>query len=74
VFTAYQNVGAAHPQTSFKAFNWDQSYRKPITYDTLWRVDDPLKTVAPIVQSELHKQTGQPVQRVPRAAIDPMLA
>ena len=27
-----QNVGGAHPQTSYKAFNWDQSYRKPITY------------------------------------------
>src|SRR5262249_6676509 len=42
VFKTYENMGAAHPQTSFKAFNWDQSYRKPITYDTLWRVDDPL--------------------------------
>jgi hypothetical protein len=67
VFKTYENIGAAHPQTSFKAFNWDQSYRKPIVYNTagddkltpLWRVDDPLKTVAPIVQSELQKQTGQ---------------
>jgi Protein of unknown function (DUF3298) len=72
VFTIYQNAGAAHPQTQYKAFNWDQSYRKAITYDTLWRVDDPLKTVAPIVQSELQKQTGQQVQIAPSAAYDPM--
>jgi uncharacterized protein DUF3298 len=72
VFKTYENIGAAHPQTSFKAFNWDQSYRKAITYDTLWRVDDPLKTVALIVQSELQKQTGHQVQIAPTAAYDPM--
>ena len=72
VFKTYENIGAAHPQTSFKAFNWDQSYRKAITYDTVWRVDDPLKTIAPIVQSELQKQTGQQVQIAPTAAYDPM--
>ena len=46
-----QNVGAAHPQTFYKAFSWDQTYRKTIAYDAsgndkltpLWRVDDPLK-------------------------------
>ena len=27
VFKVYQNVGGAHPQTMYKAFNWDQSYR-----------------------------------------------
>ena len=51
-----QNVGGAQPQTSYKAFNWDQSYRKAIAYTAapddkehtpLWRVDDPLKAVAP---------------------------
>jgi hypothetical protein len=72
VLKTYQNVGAAHPQTAYKAFNWDQTYRKPITYDTLWRVDDPLKTVFPIVQSELQKQMGQPVPIAPSAGFDPM--
>jgi hypothetical protein len=73
VFKVYQNVGGAHPQTMFKAFNWDQSYRKPIVYDTagddkltpLWRVDDPLKTVGPIVQAELQKQMAPPVPPAP---------
>jgi hypothetical protein len=35
----------------------------------LWRVDDPLTTVAPIVQADLQKQTGQPV--APAALHDP---
>ena len=38
----------------------------------MWRVDDPLKTVFPIVQSELQKQTGQPVSIAPSAGYDPM--
>ncbi|GAY17868.1 RsiV family protein [Mycobacterium sp. shizuoka-1] len=69
VFTVTQNVGAASPQTTYKAFNWDQSYRKAITYTAapddkqntpLWRVDDPLKTVAPIVAAELQQQLAPP--------------
>jgi hypothetical protein len=73
VLKIYQNVGAAHPQTFYKAFNWDQTYRKPITYDTLWQPDtQPLKVVLPIVQSELQKQTGQQVSIAPSAGFDPM--
>jgi uncharacterized protein DUF3298 len=68
VFKTNQNADDTHPQTTYKAFNWDQGYRKPIAYDTegddkkvpLWRVDDPLTTVGPIVQADLQKQTGQP--------------
>ncbi|MGH3644394.1 MAG: RsiV family protein [Mycobacterium sp.] len=69
VFKVTQNVGGASPQTTYKAFNWDQSYRKTITYTAapddkqatpLWRVDDPLKTVAPIVQAELQQQLAPP--------------
>ncbi|TDO17335.1 uncharacterized protein DUF3298 [Mycobacterium sp. BK086] len=74
VFTVTQNIGAAQPQTTYKAFNWDQSYRKEITYTAapddkentpLWRVDDPLKTVAPIVQSELQQQLAPPPPAAP---------
>lgn len=68
VFKVSQSVGAPHPQM-YKAFNWDQTYRKAITFTAasddkehtpLWRVDDPLKTVAPIVQAELQKQQAPP--------------
>ncbi|MGY4708265.1 RsiV family protein [Mycolicibacterium sp. CBM1] len=69
VFTVTQSVGNGSPQTTYKAFNWDQSYRKAITYTAapddkqntpLWRVDDPLTTVAPIVQAELQQQLAPP--------------
>lgn len=76
VFKVVQNVGTAQPQTTYKAFNWDQSYRKAIVYTPtddkttpLWRVDDPLKTVFPIVQAELQKQG---VQVSPTAGYDPL--
>lgn len=69
VFTVKQSLGSANPKTTFKAFNWDQTYRKTITYiaapddklnTPLWRVDDPLTTVAPIVAAELQKQLAPP--------------
>jgi hypothetical protein len=78
VLKVVQNVGTGQPQTTYKAFNWDQSYRKPIVYapapdntktTPLWRVADPLKTVFPIVQAELQKQG---VQVSPAAGYDPM--
>jgi hypothetical protein len=73
VLKTYQNAGGAHPQTTYKAFNWDQAYRKPITYDTLWKPDtDPLTVIFPIVQSELQKQTGQQVSIAPSAGLDPV--
>jgi hypothetical protein len=76
VFKVVENIGAGHPKTTYKSFNWDQSYRKEIVWTAapddksntpLWRVDDPLKTVAPIVQSELQKQTAPPVSPMPAA-------
>lgn len=72
VLKVYQNVGAAHPQTSFKSFVWDQTYRKPVTFETLWVAEsDPLPTVFPVVQADLQKQAGQPVPIAPAAGLDP---
>ncbi|TGD89966.1 DUF3298 domain-containing protein [Mycolicibacterium sp. CH28] len=80
VFTVTQDVGTASPQTTYKAFNWDQSYRKAITYTAapddkentpLWRVDDPLKTVAPIVASELQQQLAPPPPAAPPVTTTP---
>jgi hypothetical protein len=72
VLQTYENIGGAHPETMFKAFNWDQTQRKPITYDTLWKPDsDPLKVIFPIVVAELQKQTGQPVFVDPTLGMDP---
>lgn len=72
VLTVYRNVGAAHPETSFKSFVWDQAYRKLITYDTLFKPEsDPLPVVFPVVQSEVQKQAGRPVVIDPVAGLDP---
>jgi hypothetical protein len=69
VFKIVENIGAGYPKTTWKSFNWDQSYRKEIVWTAapddknntpLWRVDDPLRTVAPIVQSELQAQLAPP--------------
>ncbi|OSC37237.1 immunogenic protein MPB64 [Mycobacterium decipiens] len=72
VLKVYKNVGGAHPQTAYKSFNWDQGFRKPITYDTLWRPEtDPLPVIFPIVQSEVQKQAEQPVPIAPSVGLDP---
>ncbi len=72
VFTTYQNVGGAHPQTFYKAFNWDQALRKPITFENLFRAGtDPLPAIFPVVQAELAKQSGLFNPVAPAAGLDP---
>lgn len=72
VLTTYQNVDAAHPQTSYKSFVWDQAFRKLVTFETLWQPEsDPLPVVFPAVQADLQKQSGQPVPIAPAAGLDP---
>lgn len=72
VLKVYQFTGGAHPQTSYKSFVWDQAYRKPVTWETLWQKDsDPLPIVFPVVQADLLKQFGQPVPIDPAVGLDP---
>ena len=48
VFEIYQNVGGAHPQTWYKAFNYDLSKRAPVTFDTLFKPGtEPLRCHLP---------------------------
>ena len=72
VLQTYQNTGGPHPETSYKAFDWDQTYRKAITYDTLWQADaNPLPIILPIVQADVQKQLGQQLVIPPSAGLDP---
>ncbi|MCF6386926.1 DUF3298 and DUF4163 domain-containing protein [Mycobacterium sp. MBM] len=72
VFTTYQNVGGAHPQTFYKAFSWDQAYRKPITFESLFRAGaDPLPVIFPVVQADLARQSGIPDPVLPETGLDP---
>ncbi len=59
VFEVYENVGGAHPQTWFKAFNWDVAAQAPITFDTLFKPNsNPLDVIFPIVHADLSRQLG----------------
>jgi hypothetical protein len=72
VFKSYQGVGGAHPTTFYKAFNWDQASKKPITIDTLFREGTaPFPIILPLVQAEVDKQLGQPVAIAADAGLDP---
>jgi len=72
VLKVYQNTGAAHPRTSFKSFVWDQTYRKPVTFESLWQPEtQPLPVVFPVVVADLQKQAGQPVPIATAVGLDP---
>lgn len=80
VFKTFQDVGGAHPQTFYKSFNWDQGMRMPIQIDTggsdkiqpLFQPGaKPWPVIFPVVQSELEKQSGQPVAIAPEVGLDP---
>lgn len=72
VFENYQNVGGAHPQTWYKAFNWSTAKRAPITFDTLFKPGaKPLDVIFPIVRSELEKQLGGDVPIMAGDGMDP---
>jgi hypothetical protein len=59
VFTMWQNVGGAHPQTWYKSFNWDVGKKAPITFDTLFKPGTkPLDVIYPAVEQYLQKQQG----------------
>jgi hypothetical protein len=72
VLKTYQSVGGAHPQTFYKAFNWDQGLRKAITIDTLFQsTAQPFPVIFPVVQDELAKQLGTADAVSPAAGLDP---
>ncbi|MBU9764380.1 DUF3298 domain-containing protein [Mycobacterium sp. TNTM28] len=72
VFEVFQNVGGAHPQTWYKAFNYNVATRAPITFDTLFKPGaKPLDVIFPIVQRELQKQSGVEQAIPPAIGLDP---
>lgn len=72
VFKIFQDVGGAHPQTWYKAFNYDLRTRAPITFDTLFKPDSkPVDVIYPIVEQELQKQSGLDQAVLPGEGLDP---
>lgn len=72
VFEFYENVGGAHPQTWYKAFNWDVETEAPISFDTLFKPDSkPLDVIFPIVKADLSRQLGMDALILPGDGLDP---
>lgn len=59
VFTVWQNVGGAHPQTFYQAFNWDVARKAPITFASLFKPGTrPLDVIYPEVNRFLEREQG----------------
>jgi hypothetical protein len=72
VFTMWQNVGGVHPQTWYKAFNWNLATNAPITFDTLFKPGTkPLDVIFPAVEQYLKKQQGMLDGVPPSVGLDP---
>jgi hypothetical protein len=80
VFKVFQDVGGAHPQTFFKAFNWDQTLRWPIVLDPAGQEKtqplfqpgaNPWPIIFPLVQAELEKQLGTKPAIAPEVGLNP---
>jgi hypothetical protein len=73
VLETYESMGGAHPTTFYKAFNWDQGYRKPITIDNLFRQGtQPFPVIYPMVADQVAKQFGGDAESIPAAVgLDP---
>lgn len=72
VFTVWQNVGGAHPQTFYQSFNWDVAKRAPITFDQLFKPGSaPLEVIYPEVNRYLQKQFALTDPIPPADGLDP---
>ena len=72
VFKTYQGVGGAHPTTFYKSFTWDQTLRRPITIDNLFKEGAaPFPVIFPLVQTELEKQLGSNPAIAPEVGLNP---
>jgi hypothetical protein len=72
VFKVWQNVGGAHPQTFYQAFNWNVATGTPITFDTLFKPGTkPLDVIYPEVIRNLQKEQGM-IDQIPTSeGLDP---
>ncbi|MCG5434361.1 RsiV family protein [Mycobacterium sp. MYCO198283] len=72
VFEVYQNVGAAHPLTWYKSFNYDTAAKAPLSFEQLWAPGaQPMPAVLRAVQREVDRQLSQPVAIDPEDGLDP---
>jgi hypothetical protein len=72
VLKFFQDLGATHPSTWYKAFNYNLGTKAPITFDTLFAPGvTPLDAIFPIVQRELERQNALGAAIPPSTGNDP---
>jgi hypothetical protein len=60
-FEIYEDLGGAHPNTWYKAFNYDTVRNRPITFADLFAPGvDPMNAILPVVQRKLEAEMGMP--------------
>ena len=71
VLKIFQDVGGAHPQTWYKAFNYDVGKGAPITFDGMFnQAANPLDVIFPIVEQDLRRQSGLDRAVLPGQGLD----
>ncbi|MGB3485535.1 MAG: esterase [Mycobacterium sp.] len=71
VLDVYQNTGGAHPMEWYRAFNYNTATEQPLTFDMVFNGDaHPAQTLLPLVQAELGRQFGQPVDIAADTGLD----
>jgi hypothetical protein len=71
-FEVYQNMGGAHPDTWYKAFNYDTAHKRPIAFADLFAPgSNPLNAIAPIVTQKLSDELGMQAPVLDGAGLDP---
>jgi hypothetical protein len=71
-FEVYQNMGGAHPDTWYKAFNYDTVGSRPIAFADLFAPGvDPLTAIYPIVVQKLSAEMGMSAPVLDSDGTDP---
>ena len=70
-FEIYSDFGGAHPDTWYKAFNYDTVRNRPLTFADLFAPgSDPLTAILPVVQKQLEAEMGMPAPVLDNAGLD----
>ncbi len=71
-FEIYENLGGAHPNTWYKAFNYDTVRNRAITFADLFAPGvNPMNAIFGIVQKQLESEMGVPAPVLDGAGTDP---
>jgi Protein of unknown function (DUF3298) len=71
-FEIYDDFGGAHPNTWYKAFNYDTARSRPIAFADLFAPGpNPMNAIFSVVQQKLTEEMGMPAPVLDNAGTDP---